>query len=525
MAWSWFHSALAIVYFAGLLVVGFLVGRRKRTSNQFLNATGALPLWICIVACIAANCGSLDVVAMMALGAQYGMVAAHFYWIGAIPALVVLAFWLLPAYSEGRYTSILDFINNYYGRATRAMLAACMALMMLLLSGVCLCAVAEVLVTFLGCSFLQGILVTTPVVLFYTWAGGFRATVYSELLHFSLVLVAIVPLAFLVVREFGGVRPMLRRIPAGRLHVWRDLPMFSPHATMDRFGLVVGLGLVLSFAYWSTDFVLMQRMLAARRSADVRLIPLALAGAKLVFAFLIVLPGVVAPVVLKSSLGSNWNRTLPAMMMHYYKPSWIVIGIMGLAASLLSTFANNVSGFSAAWVEGIYRPSIHPGKGEAHYVQVGKITSAVAILISIAAAYAALQYQSLMEYMQMIFSTFSAPLFALVVVAWVSPKRRFEGGLVAFISGVSCAIVHQMFARMGVLHYGSQMSANFYGATLAFGVTVGMTLAVRVIRPSQVALNPAPRVRIAESRRVSVGLIFGAAAIATLCAALNVFFW
>jgi len=321
MVWNRFHSVLVVVYFAGLLVVGILAGRKKRDSNQFLNATGALPLWVCIAACIAANCGSLDVIAMMALGAQYGMLACHFYWIGAVPALAVLAFWLLPAYAQGRYPTILDFIERCYGRNTRTLVALCMAMMMLLLAGVCLCAVAQVIVTFLGWTFLEGVLVTAPVVLFYTWTGGFRATVYTELLHFALVLAAIVPLIFLVVHDFGGTSRFLSAIPDSRSHAWQTLPLFAPHATMDRIGLIAGLGLVLSFGFWSTDFVQMQRALAVRRKQDVAYVPLSMAAAKLVFAILVVLPGVAAPLVLGAAAKTNFNATLPAMMLTITAPS------------------------------------------------------------------------------------------------------------------------------------------------------------------------------------------------------------
>ena len=298
MEWNRFHSLLAAVYFAALLLVGLLAGRKKRDSNQFLNATGALPLWVCISACIAANCGSLDVIAMMALGAQYGMLACHFFWIGAAPALVVVAFWLLPAYARGRYPTVLDFIARYYGAKTRSVVALCMAAIMLLLAGVCLCAVAQVMMAFLGWSFLEGVLVTAPLVLFYTFAGGFRATVYTELLHFAVVLAALVPLVFLMVHDFGGVRPLLASIPQQRVHAWQTLPLFAPHAAMDRLGLVAGLGLVLGFGFWSTDFVQMQRALAVRRASDVPFVPLSMAAAKMLFVFLIVLPGVVSPLVL-----------------------------------------------------------------------------------------------------------------------------------------------------------------------------------------------------------------------------------
>jgi SSS family solute:Na+ symporter len=517
--------ALAASYLAGLLLVGILAGRKRQNANQFLNATGALPLWVCIVACIAANCGSLDVIAMMALGAQYGILAAHFYWIGAIPALVVMMFWLLPAYAQGRYPSILDYIDRYYGRQTRALVALCMAIMMLLLSGVCLGAVAQVLTTFLGWSFLQGVLVTAPIVLFYTWSGGLRATIYGALVHFAVVLAAIVPLSFLIVRDFGGIGGLLRSIPPDRLHAWATLPAFSPQAPMDRFGLILGLGLVLGFGYWSTDFVLMQRALAVRRGSDVRLVPLAMAAAKLVFAFLILMPGIVAPLVLRTQTAGSWNATLPAMLLHYYAPSWVAIGIMGLAASLLATFANNISGFSAAWVQGIYRPAIRPDAEDAHYVRMGRMTTVAAVILSIGGAYAAMQYQSMMEYMQMIFSTFNAPLFALVALTVLAPRRAAGGGLGGFAAGLTATVLHQVLAHAHVLHYGSQLSANFYGAILGFVIALVATLAIGRDRRQAIQRPHATKEAAIAPVRFPLRLTLLATGLVCLCIALNVFFW
>jgi SSS family solute:Na+ symporter len=543
MVWNRFHLLLAAIYLMGLLLVGILSGRKKQDSNQYLNASGALPLWVCITACIAANCGSLDVIAMMALGAQYGMLACHFYWIGAIPALLVVAFWLLPAYAKGSYPTVLDFVASHYGEQTRLLVSVCMAAMMLLLSGVCLCAVAQVLVTFLGWSFFEGVLVTAPVVLLYTWAGGFRATVYTELVHFAIVLIAIVPLCFLVVHDFGGMSALLARIPPARLHVWQSLPAVAPGAVMDRLGVIVGLGLVLSFGFWGTDFVQMQRALAVRRKQDVAYVSLGMAAAKLGFAFLIVLPGVAAPLVLRAGLGTNWNATLPTLILHYYSPAWVVIGVMGLAASLVSTFANNVAGFSSAWVQGVYQPWIRPEASEAHYVRVSRLTNAAAIALSIGAAYVALSYQSLMEYMQMIFSTFNAPLFALVGLAFVAPRRVRGSGVRGFCLGLGSAALHQVLVHAGLLHYGSQMSANFYAAMVGFSVAAVGTLALPATGPTArcslapALCDPAHSAQNAEwagqpescdgagVARFPVPAVLLAVGIATVCIWLNVFFW
>lgn len=476
MIWNRFDSLLGAMYFAALFALGILASRKKTTSNQFLNATASLPLWVSIVACIAANCGSLDVIAMMALGAQYGMLACHFYWIGAIPALVVVAFWLLPAYARGRYPTVLDFIARYYGQQTRSVVALCMAAMMLLLAGVCLCAVAQTTMAFLGWTFAQGVLLTTAVVIFYTWMGGLRATVYTELLHFAVVLSAIVPLFLLVRHDFGGLGHMLQSIPPAHRHVWADLPLFSPRSSMDLIGVIFGLGLVLSFGYWSTDFVQMQRALAARRSANVPFVPLSIGAAKLVFAFIVVFPGILAPLVLGDRLGNHWNITLPSLMLHYFKPAWIAVGVMGLSASLVSTFANNVSGFSSAWVQGVYQVWIRPRASDGHYLWAGRITNVLAILASIGAAYSARSFQSLMEYIQMILSTFNAPIFALVALAALVPRRVRGGGFAGLLAGLLTAGAHQALVFTGVLHYGSRMATNFYAAIVSFTVTVMATI-------------------------------------------------
>ena len=520
MSWSPINYVLGGLYLAALIALSILASRKRESSNEFLNATGALPLWMCIAACIAANCGSLDVIAMMALGAQYGMLACHFYWIGAIPALIVVAFWLLPAFARGRYPTVLDFIANYYGQRTRSAVALCMAAMMLLLAGVCLSAVAQTMTAFLGWSFAFGILITTAVVLFYTWMGGLRATVYTELLHFAVVLVSIVPLFVLVLHDFGGLSSLVAHLPADHLHAWKNLPVVGPRSTMDLLGVIVGLGIILSFGFWGTDFVQMQRALAVRRAADVPFVPLSMAAAKIIFAFIIVLPGIAAPVILGDRIAGHWNTTLPSLMLHYFNPAWVAIGVMGLTASLVSTFANNVSGFSSATVQGIYQAWIRPGESDAHYFWMGRLTNVLAIVLSIAAAYSALSFQSLMEYIQMILSTFNAPIFALVALAALAPKRASAGGLPGLLAGLASAIAHQVLVLSGILHYGSRMTANFYAAMLSFTVSALVTLIVSSRSQSRICDQQQPHARI--PLRYSIPTVVWAAVVFAACIGVNI---
>ena len=523
MNWSGFDYILGGGYFAALLAIGSLASRRNEGSNQFLNATGSLPLWICIAASITANCGSLDVIAMMALGAQYGMLACHFYWIGAIPALVVVAFWFLPAYARGRYPTVLSFIAHCYGERTKAVVALCMAAMMLMLAGVCLCAVAQIITAFLGWNFGMGVIITASVVLFYTWMGGLRATVYTQLLHFAVVLLAIVPLFFLVLRDFGGLRSLIVHIPPDHLHAWKNLPLFAPQATMDLVGVTVGLGVVLSFGFWSTDFVQMQRALAVKRRDKVAFVPLSIATAKIAFAIVVAFPGIVAPLIVGEHLRGNWNMTLPDLMLHYFKHSWVAIGIMGLAASLVSTFANNVSGFSSAFVQGIYQEWICPRMSDTHYFWIGRIANVVAILLSVGAAYSALSYQSLMEYIQMILSTFNAPIFALVALSVLAPRRGASGGLAGLTVGVASAGLHQALVSARVVHYGSRMNTNFYAAIISFGVTTATALIFGGSRKITVASGRAePEAKLPFTW--SAATMAWAAVVCGACLLLNVWF-
>ena len=524
MAWNPVYLVFAAIYFAGLILVGIWSGRHKGDSNQYLNATSSLPLWVCALACIAANCGSLDLFAMMALGAQYGVLACHFYWIGAIPALLVVAFWLLPIYRSSRNLTILDFIALHYGNSTRSLVALCMATMMLLIAGVSLYAAAQTLYDFLGWSFLQGTVVAAAVVLFYTWFGGFRATVYTELFHFGLVLLGVVPLFFLIVRQFGGIARLMQSIPASRAHAWIGIPFFAPHAVMDRFGLIFGLGLVLSFGFWGTDFVQLQRALAVRREQDAPYVPLSIGFAKLVFAMLVAFTGVTAPLVL-SNHSTNLNDTLPDLMLHYYTSGWLFFGFMGLAASLISTFSNNVAGFTSAWVQSIYQQWIRPNASDEHYKRASRITNAAAFLLAMGAAYFALGFQSLMEYIQLILSTFNAPLFALVALAVLAPRKAAAGGVAGFTIGLGCVIAHQVLALTHVLHYGSQMAANFYGAVLGFAVAFVCTLTAGSLRHSHERSAGVLSAIEARSLKIRWPVLTSGIVLAALFIAVDVIFW
>jgi SSS family solute:Na+ symporter len=315
-------------------------------------------------------------------------------------------------------------------------------------------------------------------------------------------------------------------IPAGRLHAWQGVPLFAPHAVMDRFGLIFGLGLVLSFGFWGTDFVQMQRALAVRKAQDAPFVPLSIGFAKLVFAMLVVVAGVAAPLVLsQESLSRNWNSTLPALMIHSYKASWLFFGFMGLAATLISTFSNNVAGFTSAWVQTFYEQWIRPRASDAHYMTVSRVTNAVAVCLAVGAAHFAGHFQSLMEYIQLILSTFNAPLLALVALAMIVPRRFSAGGSAGFLIGLACSITHQILALVHVLHYGSQMSANFYGAILGFAVGLPATLVAGSVRGAAGQCASVDRSLTVQPILIKWPAITAGIGLGGLFLFFNVFFW
>jgi SSS family solute:Na+ symporter len=239
-----------------------------------------------------------------------------------------------------------------------------------------------------------------------------------------------------------------------------------------------------------------------------------------------VLPGVAAPLVLApGSLAGNWNGAFPALMLHYYRPVWLVIGFMGLAASLVSSFSNNIAGFTSAWVQGIYERWIHPSGTDAHYTLVSRMTNAAAILLSIGAASFALHFHSFMEYIQLVLSTFNAPLFALVVLAVAVPGRVYRGGVAGFLIGLAFSIAHQVLVLAGLLHYGSQMAGNFYGAILGFSVALAATVIAAKLRPATSATDRAQALSSGRRLRVRWPALAAGACVCGLFLVFNWIFW
>jgi solute:Na+ symporter, SSS family len=526
------HNSLALIivgaYLFGTLIIGYLLRRGSGTASQFLHARHTLPTTVTSLAFLAANCGALEIVGIVAASAKYGALALHFYWIGAIPAMVFVALFVLPVYAQSGALTIPEFLRLRYNEPTQVLNAVCMGIMMGFISGISLYAAFCILHVFLGWSFLETVGLISPIVFCYILLGGLKATIYNEILQLAVTVAGLAPLVYLTLRQFHGIHGLIASLPPSMAHVWSNLPIAAPKtATMDVVGVVFGLGFILSFGYWCTDFVLMQRALAGRTMQGSVNTPLVAASFKLVFPLLVAVPGLAASLLIERQTTSSFDYTLPSMMLRYYGPGILGFGIAAILASLMSGLAANISAFSTLWTHDLYKTYLRPDRPDEHYVLVGRLATVVASLFSIMTAYIAFRYNSLLDYLQLLFSLFNAPLFATfllgVFTTWATPRAGFWG----LICGMLAAIAHNFAFHLHLLQYGSEMIANFYGAIYGWSVCMLATMAISLFtqrKPVAELRGITFHTQIGAMKRVPAGSWIFASILIGLCILLNYLF-
>lgn len=471
--------AIILGYFAVTLLVGYRLRKRIVSTSDYFLAGRSLPAIVTGIAFVAANCGALEVMGMVSTAAKYGARANHFYWLGAIPAMLFLALFMMPIYYRSRVRSVPEFLKLRYGESTRAFNALAFATMMILVSGISLYAMAIILGTLVGWSFTTSVLVSAAVVLTYVVLGGLAASIYNEVLQFVLIVVGLTPLAFFALRELHGWQGLAAALPPELRHTWQGLPVASPlSSAMDGVGNVLGLGFVLSFGYWCTDFLLIQRALAAKDLRAAVQTPLIAAVAKLFFPALVVLPGLAAVALFPQGLASRYDVALPNLMVRYYGHGLLGLGVTAMLASFMSGMAGNITAFNTVWTYDIYQAYLARGRSDRHYLTVGRTATVAATVLSIATAYIVLSFNNLMDYVQLLFSFFNAPLFATFLLGMFTRWATPAGGFAGLVSGTLAAGLHYLAYRSHWLPYGSDMTANFYGAICAWTVCFLVTVAV-----------------------------------------------
>ncbi|WP_058186898.1 sodium:solute symporter family transporter [Terracidiphilus gabretensis] len=505
---------------AAILWIGWSSRRRSASANDYLNASHSISLWAATLAFLAYNCGSIEVVGMSAMAAQYGVQALHFYWIGGIPGMIFLAMVVLPVYIKTGARNLPEYLGIRFGPRIR-LLYVCMAIFgTVCFAGVASYTLAEVLHVIVGWSFLAGGLTCAAVVLIYVLCGGVRASIFTSVFQFFVMIAGLAPLLFFTV-HFDAASWSQRSL---RWHLWKPLPWFSPHASLDRFGVLLGLGFAINFSYWCTDFVMIQRTLAARSIKDARMVPLLAGFGKMGIAFLVVLPGVAAPALLRSGL--SFDQTMPALMMLEFKPALLALGTAALLAGLMAWLAGNISGFAALWAEEIYRRYLRPGRTEQQTIQAGRIAVPVCLALAQLAAYATFLFRDMMEFLQLIAALSYVPVFAVVLVGLLDRRVTERGAFAGICASLASALALQSSFWMGWVRFGSQMTANFYGAAVSFMVAVVVCLLTfKQQDEHSVSAHAVSGAALRKALHPSPALVLLSVLLLGLCGLLNILWW
>ncbi|MEK6768365.1 MAG: sodium:solute symporter family protein [Gemmatimonadota bacterium] len=507
--------AILIVYFAFVLGIGWVLRRYVRSSEDFFLSGRSIPAWIAGLAFISANLGAQEVIGMAASGAKYGMMTSHFYWVGAIPAMVFVGIFMMPFYYGSRARSVPEYLKLRFDEKTRGFNAITFAVMTVFSSGISMYALAKLLELVLGWSFHTSVVLSAVVVLAYIFLGGLTSAIYNEVLQFFLIVLGFLPLVLLGLRDVGGWDGLTAKLDTVATNAgyaagawsdsWRHLDAASANPMgVEWFGMAMGLGFVLSFGYWCTDFLVVQRAMAADSMTAARRTPLIAAFPKMLFPALVILPGMIAIALHETGggllpIGSdgtpNYNLAVPVMLAHYLPSGLLGLGLTALMASFMSGMAGNVTAFNTVWTFDIYQSYIRPGQPDRHYLRMGHVATVVGILLSVAAAYATTRFNNIMDMLQLVFAFVNAPLFATFLLGMFWRRATGHGAFFGLLIGTAAAAIHHGLALsqgaapglkggfLGtVLHtYPSEMAQNFWTAIFAWSACFVATIVISLV--------------------------------------------
>ncbi|ASO19019.1 SSS family solute:Na+ symporter [Actinoalloteichus hoggarensis] len=485
--------ALIVVYFVLVLLIGYLARRSVSTSLDFFLSGRSLPAWVTGLAFISANLGAIEIIGMSANGAQYGMPTMHYYWIGAIPAMVFLGIVMMPFYYGSKVRSVPEYLRRRFGRGAHLVNALSFAAAQVLIAGVNLFALALVINVLLGWPIWVSVVVAAAVVLSYTTLGGLSAAVYNEVLQFFVIVAALLPLTIVGLIQVGGWQGLTDRVAeqAGQqqLAAWpgNELTGFGS-SFLSTLGIVFGLGFVLSFGYWTTNFVEVQRAMSASSMSAARRTPLIGAYPKMFIPFVVVIPGMVAGVLspelaaLKAGGESDldYNDTLSVLMRDLLPNGILGVAITGLLAAFMAGMAANISAFNTVFTYDLWQTYVRRDRPDGYYLKIGRRATVIGTIIAIGTAFIAAGYNNIMDYIQQLFSFFNAPLFATFILAMFWKRMTPAAGWIGLVSGTAAAVMVSVLAETGVWDLPGQ-GASFLGAGAAFVVDIVVSVAVTMV--------------------------------------------
>src|SRR5881296_4206678 len=547
-------AAIIVFYFALVLTIGFYLQRRAKTGEDFFMAGREMTAWIAGLSFLSANLGALELMGWAASAYQYGILATHWYWIGAIPAMLFLGMVMMPFYYISKTHSVPGYLKLRFGEPSRALSAVSFALMTVLMSGINMYSMALVLKVVLGWDIHFSIWVSSATVAVYVALGGLRSAIFNEVLQFILIWAGALLIPILGLVEAGGWSNLKLQIAQNAspsyFHMWRDTGSFAANPMGVHWtGIVFGLGFVISFGYWTTDFLVVQRVLAAKDLRSAKLAPIIGAAFKMLVPFIVILPGLLGLAVLPMKLtgetmavatgGHSYNEVLPLMLARYCGPGLLGLGITALIAGFMSGMAGNVSAFTTVWTYDIYRALINKGGSDHHYVNMGRWCTILGVLISVGTAYLVMQFASIMDYVQALFSFFIAPLFGTVVLGMLWKRATGPGGFWGLLSGTLSSIsmwawVHHdptALRYVALSPHAKALAQDMYQALWSFVVCVIVTVAVSLAtkpKPDseltglvygQTEIPPIENVPLYQKP------IFWAGVVAAVFVVLNIIFW
>ena len=470
------------VYFLFVVGIGFLLKRRIKTGNDFLMSNRSIPLWITSLAFISANLGAQEVLGMAANGAKYGLYTAHFYWLGAVFAMVFLGIFMMPFYYGSKARSVPEYLKLRFDEKTRTFNALTFAVMTIFSSGISLYALAMLMQTILGWDFNVSIWLAAGIVLIYTFLGGLTSAVYNEVLQFFLIVLGIAPLVYIGFHQAGGLHGIIANVENAKLHLWKGMAHAStnPMGT-DAFSLIFGLGFVLAFGYWCTDFLVVQRAMISHNLNDARRTPIIAALPKIFMPLIVIVPGILLLALQKQFSGfdlplnangqTDYNMTLPLLLSKLYPSGILGVGITALIASFMSGMAGNVTAFNTVFTFDIYQSHIKKHASENHYLYVGKLTTIAGILLSIMTAYVARGFNSIMDLLQLVFSFVNAPLFATFFLGMFWKKTSSNGAFWGLLSGTgAAALTYSLTTAEGKGGSIANLHTFYSGTSQAFNI-------------------------------------------------------
>lgn len=444
---------IIFVYFLFVIAVGFIIKKRIKSSNDFLSSNRSIPLWITSLAFISANLGAQEVLGMVASGAKYGIMTVHFYWVGAIFAMVFLGVFMMPFYYGSKARSVPEYLSMRFDEKTRALNAITFAVMTVFSSGISLYALAKLLEVILHWNFDLCIWLAAGIVMVYTFLGGLTSAVYNEVLQFFLIVLGLSPLVIVALHDAGGWSNIQANLQPQLTHAWKYMDKAENNPLGVNFmSLIFGLGFVMSFGYWCTDFLVVQRAMIAKNMSAAQRTPIIAAIPKMFMPLIVVLPGVIAIALMQPALqskgfsipldengGINYTMTLPSMIAHYYPTGLLGVGITALIASFMSGMAGNVTAFNSVFTYDIYQSYFVKNKSDEHYLTVGKLITLFGILFSIATAYLAASFNNINDFLQLVFSFVNGPLFATFLLGMFWKRTTGHGAFWGLVMGTLAA--------------------------------------------------------------------------------------